>query len=330
MTIAGSGGRLAALDAAKGLAIMLVVWGHVVARDIKPAGNDWYPWVNARLYAFHMTFFFFLAGYAYFYKPHSDWMGKWRRTALRLVPAYLLFSLLVLVAKQVAVRFAPVDRPLGALADELLQQMLYPTLGFASFLWFIVVVLLVQAATPLLLGAVRGRLAVALALAAALHLLSVSGHVTDLFALKEFCRYLLFFLLGAWAVQHQASFNAMCGRWYGWALSLLAALLLLPMVWLPTIAGALSLPALFGLSQALCQRGRGGWLIFLGLNSFTIYLMNSLCLGLGRVVVLRTVGWDDWRFPPLALLLLALGLLGPIAVQRLLLSRQPYLNRITR
>jgi len=330
VTLPGGGGRLAALDAAKGLAIMLVVWGHVVARDIKPAGNDWYPWVNARLYAFHMTFFFFLAGCAYFFRPASDWLGKWRRTASRLVPAYLLFSLLVLLAKQVAARFAPVDRPVGALAAELLQQVLYPTLGFASFLWFIVVLLLVQVAAPLLLLAVRGRLAPALAIAAVLHLLSVSGQVPDLFALNEFCRYLVFFLLGAWALQHPAAFTAMCRRWYVWAMPLLAALLLLPAAWLPTIAGTLSLPVLYGLSQALCQRGRGGWLVFLGLNSFTIYLMNSLCMGLGRAVVIRTVGWDDWRFLPVALLLLVIGLLGPIAVQRLLLSRQPYLNRITR
>lgn len=50
--------RLPDLDVGKGMAIFLVVLGHIVARQIKPAGNDWYLSAQIGLYSFHMAFFF--------------------------------------------------------------------------------------------------------------------------------------------------------------------------------------------------------------------------------------------------------------------------------
>ena len=134
------------LDVAKGLAIVLVVWGHVVGRDVRPLGNDWYAWANARLYSFHMACFFFLAGAVYFLRPTADAWSRWRRTAGRLIPAYLLFAGVVYLAKLLAVQIGRVDRPVGDPLGEVWNQLLFPTQGFASFLWFIVVLLQLQGA----------------------------------------------------------------------------------------------------------------------------------------------------------------------------------------
>ncbi len=53
--------RRADIDSAKGLAILLVVFGHLVARA-DPAGVTWYEPLRRAVYAFHMPFFLYLSG----------------------------------------------------------------------------------------------------------------------------------------------------------------------------------------------------------------------------------------------------------------------------
>ena len=319
------------LDVAKGLAIVLVVWGHVVARDYRPAGNDWYAWTNARLYTFHMACFFFLAGLVYHLRPPLDWRERWLRTAQRLVPAYVLFGGLVFTGKLVAVHWLRVDRPVGAPLAELWLQLNYPTQGFASFLWFIVVLLQLQAAAPLLTGLCRGHVWPTLAMGLALHVLSVAGFITEWAALHQLCRYLVFFQLGAVLVPNRQSVEAWVDRMWPLLLPLfVAALVTFPLAWLPTLGAALSLPVLVGLARWVQQFRVADGFAALGLASFSIYLMNSLFLGLGRAGVQRSFGWDDWRFPIVAFALLLLGLLGPMLLQRHVLRRWQPLDRITR
>ena len=69
---------------------------------------------------------------------------------------------------------------------------------------------------------------------------------------------------------------------------------------------------------------------FLGRNTLTIYLMNSLAMGLVRGIALKVWGWDDWHFFVVAPILLTAGLLLPIIAQRVLFARWAWTNRITR
>jgi hypothetical protein len=63
-----TGGRdyLHDVTIAKGLAIFLVVFGHIVTGP-PPQGNEWYNVIRTALYAFHMPFFIYLSGYIFFY-----------------------------------------------------------------------------------------------------------------------------------------------------------------------------------------------------------------------------------------------------------------------
>jgi len=70
--------RLLEVDAARGLAILLVVLGHVVARDM-PAGNAWFAEVKAAIYLFHMPLFMVLTGITFALSvPRFAGWGKWR------------------------------------------------------------------------------------------------------------------------------------------------------------------------------------------------------------------------------------------------------------
>ena len=137
-----------------------------------------------------------------------------------------------------------------------------------------------------------------MAVAFAFHLLSVTGHVTEFLALQQLARYTLFFLLAAACHRNLAAWTSMLSRHGVWfVLAFLTALVALPMAWLPTIAGLLSLPAMLTVAIWIDR-----WpairdpLQFLGYNTLTIYLMSSLAMGLVRGIVVKFWGWDDWRF----------------------------------
>ncbi len=101
------------IDAAKGLAILLVVFGHLVARA-DPAGVHWYEPLRRAVYAFHMPFFLYLSGLVAarsgaLFVPLAAWPGLARRRAVRLLVPFLGLGLLVVVGKVGAARLMYVD-----------------------------------------------------------------------------------------------------------------------------------------------------------------------------------------------------------------------------
>ena len=324
--------RLSEVDTAKGMAIALVVFGHMIARDLKPRGNDWWLIFHEHLYSFHMAFFFFLSGYVFFLHPPSQWASRLRKTAARLVPAYLLFALIVFLAKVVAIRVLHVDRPIKQPIDEILLLVTRPTESFAQFLWFIVTLLMICTVVTVLREWITHHLSAALLAFFALHVLSVTNHVTTLLALHQLARYTIFFLLAAACHRRLEAWTSALSR-AGWVFvgAFLVVLGALPYEWLPTVAGLLSLPALLAVAMRIDRwPPLRGPLQYLGRNTLTIYLMSSLAMGLVRGIVLKVWGWDDWHFFVVAPLLLSSGLLLPIVVQRLIFARWAWTDRITR
>jgi fucose 4-O-acetylase-like acetyltransferase len=325
-------GRISEIDTAKGIGIVLVVLGHMVARDVKPLGNDWWVVWHEHLYAFHMAFFFFLSGYVFFLKPSNEWLEQLRKTAGKLVPAYLLFALIVYLAKSVAAGLLHVDRPVRHPVEELLQMVAYPTDGFAQFLWFIVTLLMIMSMVTVLRAWVSRYMGVSLVLAFALHILSITDHVTDLLALHQLARYSVFFMLAALCHRAPVAWSSAVSRFGAVSFGVfVAALLAVPPQWLPTVAGLLSVPGLVALAIWIDR-----WQVlrrplqFLGQNTLTIYLMNSLAMGLARAIVFKLWSWDGWHFFVVAPVLLLAGLALPILVQRYLFSRWRWTDRITR
>ena len=324
--------RISEIDTAKGIGIALVVFGHMVARDLKPAGNDWWLTWHDHLYTFHMAFFFFLSGYVFFREAPDQWGARLKKSAAKLLPAYALFALIVYAAKAIAIRILHVDRPVRELGAELLQMLLYPTEGFAQFLWFIITLLMIYVVMVAARSWVLRYYKISVAIAVGFHLLSVTGHVADLFALQQLARYTVFFLIAAACHRHAGVWRSMIGRYSVLCVALFVAVLcLLPESLLSTIAGLLGIPSLVALAVwAERWPGMRDLLQYLGRNTLTIYLMNSLAMGLVRAIVLRYWGWDGWHFFVVAPLLLLSGLFVPIAVQRLVFSRWNWSDRITR
>lgn len=137
------GQRLAWLDAAKGLGIILVVAGHTF--------NE--PWIRSPIFLFHMPLFFLLSGYTMKAEPLGQ--GLMKRARSLLVPYASFFVLVTLVDVGLSQALGtPMSLnwrdPLGALGNAAYGgQMLR---GSYAVFWFITCLLTAQLVFGWLLG----------------------------------------------------------------------------------------------------------------------------------------------------------------------------------
>jgi len=153
--------RLTDLDRAKGIAILLVVFGHLVPQE-DPTGVTWYDPLRIGIYLFHMPFFMYLSGYVTFWSgAASTAIARWPRLVLKRAQRLLLpffgFGCFILAAKLVAVRIMHVDNVPGGLGAGLDSLLLHTAHSPAMSVWYIGVLFIYAIATPLLLRLPRLR-----------------------------------------------------------------------------------------------------------------------------------------------------------------------------
>jgi len=321
------------LDRAKGLAILLVVFGHLVARA-DPAGVGWYEPLRRAVYAFHMPFFLYLSGMAVAmsgaaFAPACAWPGFVMSRARRLLVPFFGLGFAILAAKLVAARVMFVDNAPGSLAAGLDGLFWHTELSPARSIWYAFVLFVFSVAAPPLLRAGGWRLLVGVA--ALVYCLPCPA----LAYADELGRYFLFFVLGLAA-------GAAPG-WVGWvdrywrfvAVGFLGLLgwvvafgdfVSFPVTLLCT--GALSMPVLHGLVRSFPET-RARVFLYLGRYSFMIYLFNTLFIGLAKGILLRVTSWDGAHFLPFAVALACAGILGPVALKQVAFRRAGILDRLT-
>ncbi|WP_298215327.1 acyltransferase [Acidocella sp.] len=329
--------RRADLDMGKGLAILLVVFGHLVARQ-DPQHLHWYEPLRRAIYAFHMPFFMYLSGFAaalsgVLLRGRAGWAQTARARAQRLLLPFFSLGLLVLAGKLLASPILFVDnRPAGIRAG-LLGLFWHTAASPALSIWYLFVLFVVSLATLWLLNGQARRLSWLLAAALALYALPLPAYIY----LDRVGAYAPFFLLGAMAGLAAPRWERIMDRLWPLALALLLAGLAAVALWGQSEAqksvmlplGALSLPALHGLLRCL----NIGWLcrlfLFFGRYSFMIYLGNTICIGLAKAALLHFLPWDAAHFGVYAAALMTAGMLGPVMVKRHAFRRVKILDRLT-
>ena len=148
------------IDIARGFAILLVVFGHLVARA-DPAGVGWYEPLRRAVYAFHMPFFLYLSGLVAVLSgmvpaPRSAWPGIVAARARRLLLPFLALGLLIVSAKYLAARFIPVDHVPRSLLGGLCRSVLAYAASPAVSIWYLFVLFTVSLGAMFLLAARRG------------------------------------------------------------------------------------------------------------------------------------------------------------------------------
>lgn len=329
--------RLQELDAAKGLAIFLVVLGHVVARN-PPEGNSWYVVMKSMVYEFHMPFFMFLSGAVFFVTFSRIRPGESaafiRSRATRLLPAFFAFALIIWAAKTIGGQFLHVDnRPDEGLSD-LLKILTRPSESVATSLWYIYVLFQLYVIFAVILVATRGLLWPSLVLATLATATFHAFQVTSAFALALVAEFAIFFAIGMYAAKHYAAARDLFVNhsvlWYGLFAGSFLSTLVVPHPLSKAIVGLFSIPALFAFAATFRSGFDQRILQTLGDYTFTIYLMNTLIIGGVKGVMLLAIPWDGRNFLLYFPILLAAGLAGPILAHKWLLSRVPAIGRFTK
>ena len=286
--------RVQFLDAARGLAIILVVIGHLVGRGW-PQGNYWYSYLNDVIYGFHMPLFMVLTGmsFALSLPRFSSWPQvaafSAKRTERLLVP-YVAFGVLVLAGKLLAAHFVYVDNPAHGDVADVFRLLLMPADSVAQFLWFIYVLCGYLLTVPALFQLIGRRPMLLLAAGLALNL----APWPRLFMLDEIVYYLPFFAGGMalWMWREHWQRAGVAVPAVATALFVAVAFSNAAPKWL---VGALSvLPVLWAM-----RRLPAAWqdrLAWIGRASLTIYLINTIAIGLAKGLLLRVLSWDGVNF----------------------------------
>jgi fucose 4-O-acetylase-like acetyltransferase len=330
---AGLRGRRLDLDRGKGVAILLVVIGHIVAAA-PPIGAEWYDTLRYAIYRFHMPFFFYLSGYVVWLSgalrtPDAEMPRFAARRARRLLLPFLLLGVAVLLGKLAAGRFVHVDNLPAGLLGGLRDLVVTTEDSPATFIWFLWVLFLCSIAAP---PAWR-RIGTAGLLAAGFLIMTVE--LPPLFYLDRFARHALFFAVGIAVAEREATllprFAGHLPLWWTLFAATLAAALAgwLPGDWSFFACGLAAIPALHGLMLSAVMRSQH-WALTLGRFTMSIYLFNVIAIGVVKAALLKLgVPWTAPGFWIHAPALTAAGLLLPILGKRLVLRRIPALDRMT-
>jgi fucose 4-O-acetylase-like acetyltransferase len=315
--------RLLDLDAARGLAILLVVVGHVVARDM-PAGNDWYAQLKETIYLFHMPLFMALTGISFALAlPRFAARSEAARFSLkrveRLFVPYVVFGILIIAGKMLAARFVHVDNPPGDSA--LLALLVMPTRSGVTFLWFIYVLSIYLLLIPALFLLIGRRPMLLLLAGVALNFFQPWP---ELFMLQQVVEYLPFFAGGMLLWIYRDAWKRMPPSLLWASTAFFAALLAMAQFqevpkWL---VGAASVLPVLAWMQRLPAAALG-WLVALGQASLAIYLMNTMAIGVAKGAMLKLMPWDGVNFLLFFPVLAAAGVAAPMLVRALALRRAP-------
>jgi Acyltransferase family len=335
------GWRRRDLDRGKTLAVLLVVFGHIVARE-DPAGSGygaaWYEPVRAALYAFHIPFLFYLSGYA------AEWSGATaargaayraliRRRASRLLLPALVFGVAILAGKLAVMDELHVDHAPASFLAGFVDLAWRTDRSPAQSVWYLIVLFVYAAGAPLLHPWLRRWGPALLAVSAPLTLLPVPA----LIYADRIVAYAPFFLAGMVAADDDYAWCRGLDRGR-WALAVLfAGALLLDLRYGAEIprnlamlgVSLVALPALHAMVRHLPDAA-ARLLDRLAPYAFAIYLLNTVFIGLAKALLMKQLPWDATWFPVFALVLAAAGVAGPIAVKALLFRPVPALDRLTR
>ena len=325
--------RRADIDAAKGMAILLVVFGHLVART-DPARVGWYEPLRQAIYAFHMPFFLYLNGLVavesgMLLTPRPGRRRVLAARARRLLLPFFGLGFLVVCGKLALGGVLSVDNAPAGFWAGMVDLVWHTVASPALSVWYLFVLFVVSLASMAALNGQPARLPWLLAASLVLYAVPLPAYAYA----DRVGRYAVFFLLGAGAGMLGERWLAFIGRAWKPATAVLAAIILFGRHWpqAPLLlgAGVLSFPALHGFLRDLPDTSLKQSFLFLGRYSFMIYLFNTLFIGLTKGALLRSVSWDGANFYWFAAVLMASGVLGPVALKRYIFVHVPYLDRLT-
>lgn len=209
--------RLHDVDVAKGLAIFLVVLGHLAIPGSKPllVGNDVYFVLRKCIYSFHMPFFMFLSGVIFYYtytpiQNGKEYLSYGIKKAKRLLLPFILFGSLVIIIKMASSHVFYVPNVRASSVVEVFFNLLFkPRASPAISLWYLYVLFEFYIVFPLLLRCCKNRITPLLGIGMLLFFVPAG----KLFALKSFVHFFIFFSMGIAAIRNYDTYLSLIKKY---------------------------------------------------------------------------------------------------------------------
>jgi fucose 4-O-acetylase-like acetyltransferase len=302
--------RLALFDTAVGITMILVVFGHNYFEAFQ---NDAvYAPLRAFIYQFHMAVFMFLSGFLIFYayrevKTGQDYKRYVFRKIKKFVPIYVALSLFYMVAELALNKIGPAQIP-----EEIYHMLFSPVKSSATFLWYVYVLLIFYALTPMLKSLPFRQLCL---VAAAGFLLTFIKLPHD-FSAYMVGKYFFFFVTGGVMAIKMGPFMRVLARhgvYFIIAFAMIAVLTLSDIRHIPyQLTSAAAIGGILYISSLPIVE-RISLLQLIGRHSYYIYLFNTLVMGAFYILYQKSLLHllIPGRF--YILILTALGTLLPLA-----------------
>lgn len=296
-------GRLREIDRAKGLAIILVVLGHLVVSECMiPQGGEWYQIIREIIYRFHMPFFMYLSGFVTFWaghhKPPPEGYIKFirNRAKILLLPFWGM-GIFVLCGKIVAGNVLHVDRVSSSFLFGLISLVWNTGDSPARFIWYVFVLFVFCVVTPFLFDIFRKKVFLILIFAAVIFCVPFP----PVMFLPRISAHYIFFVLGGISALNYQNLQSIFQR-YLWLFFIIFSLSVAigyniqssKVTYL--ITGLTSIPFLHGLMNIRFFSSIK-FLSYLGNNTLLIYFFNTIFIGLAKAVMLVFIPWNSSYFP---------------------------------
>lgn len=325
--------RFIDIDCLKGLTIILVVIGHIVARDY-PIGDSWFYYIKHSIYAFHMPLFIFLSGWVFYYTCPQSTNFKQSiqyifQRAYRLLVPFFTMGLIVILGKYIAGRILFVDNPVNDLTTGIINLIWNTRESSASFIWYVFVVFVFIAFTFVALRLIKTKWNLFLLIIFAL-MIKVA-RLPGYFYLDLIGSYYIYFLLGCLAMLNKEKYYNFIDKYSSYCLAIAIALtvyyLYNDISWLRFFIVIFIVFGLHGTIKTNIVHLNS--ILKISKYTFTIYLFNVIFIGLSKAILLKFMPWDGVNFFIFLPVLFICGLFGPIVLKKFVFSKIPMIDKLT-
>lgn len=274
--------RLAFIDKACGITILLVVYAHITFPETD--GISWYVISKKLIYNFHMPLFMCLSGYLAFLstsnksiKSKTDYLNYQKKKLYKFLPVYL-----IAISCSILLDVFYKHLPITEIYKNILISFFVPAHGTAAFVWYLYVLFGFYLVTPFLLN-LKSSSQYLLLLVGFLFT-NFIGTVSPLFSAELFCKYFFFFFSGGLIYLNTDRFMFYIrdnGRWITFlTISLLVLDLFIDLIIPFQVLSIGVIMSVLYISTLKWPDLISKIFTIMGVSSFAIYILNSAIMDL--------------------------------------------------
>lgn len=317
-------------NALKGLAILLVVFGHIANRSDIVFNHEIYVIIKNLIYIFHMPLFFFVSGVLAFKsiqsKSELHFFSYIKLKVIRILYPYFIFGIITIYIKLFR-EHSDFYNYISTIGD-LFYNPLNPYIGSVWFLYVLFTYLLIL---PFLVKISKKSF---LLLLVPLFILYFIDLKNSFFGLNLSVKYLIFFVLGGYYFNNRKMIIRFIEKINHFILFILIILFFLfsflyfnyfyIFKFIATILAILiSLKIMLNIKGAIANLFN-----LLGDNTMTIYLISPFIITLSKLILMKISLFSDYSFFIAASVITFLAILIPILLKKNIFNKFNFTKKL--